>query len=251
MQLKTVWYSAIEQRTSRRSYKNQKPDRQKLEQVRHLIDTVNQESGLQVQFVENGETFLSGFKASYGLFSGKPSVIVLTGKKSDPELKQKCGYYGEFILLECVALGLGTCWIGGTYSKEACRNTITINDQEEIVCIIAAGIVYQNKTMKELLLSQFGKGKQTFDELLVEKDCAPPLWVSNGIEAARTAPSAVNGKPIAYQFLNNQLTASIAKKNHGSEEIDLGISMAHFQLGAQQGLKEGTWVKDGASYRFV
>lgn len=251
MILKTVWYSAIEQRTSRRSFKHQRPEIQKSQQIQNLIETINHESGLHIQFVENGETFLSGFKASYGLFSGKPSVIVLAGDKNNPELKQKCGYYGEFIVLECVALGLGTCWISGTYNKEACRKSISLDEQEEIVCIIAVGNAFHNKTMKELLISQIGKSKQSFDELLANKDCAPPLWVSNGIEAARTAPSAVNGKPIAYRFLNNKLSVFIAKKNHGSEEIDLGISMAHFQLGAQQGLKEGAWVKEEIGYCFV
>ncbi|MEL7656636.1 MAG: nitroreductase family protein, partial [Bacillota bacterium] len=222
----------------------------KIEQIKNLINCINRESGLTIQFIENGDLFLTGFKASYGLFSGMPSLIALVGEKTDPELKQKIGYFGEFLVLECVSLELGTCWISGSYNREECLKSILIKDSEELVCIIAAGNVAENKTIKELFISQVGKGKQSFDELLAEKDSTPPLWVANGIEAARIAPSAVNGKPIVYQYINNQLSATIAKKNHDAEEIDLGISMAHFQLGALQGLKEGTWIKKENGYAF-
>ncbi len=250
MILKNSWYSAIEQRTSRRAYKKQRIEIKKVTQIKNLIAMFNEESELNIQFVENGDLFLSGFKASYGLISGTPSLIALVGDANDQDLKRKAGYFGEFIVLECVSLGLGTCWISGTYNREECMKSIQLKENETLVCVIAIGNVLQNKTVKELLISQFGKGKQSFNELLAEKDCTPPLWVANGIEAARVSPSAVNGKPIAYRYKKEQLSIYIAKKNHDAEEIDLGISMAHFQLGALQGRKEGTWLKVENGYIF-
>ena len=250
MILKNNWYNAIANRTSRRTYQHQRIDLHKSEQIKNLINTINQESGLHIQFVENGELFLRGFKASYGIISGMPSLFALVGNVSDPELKQKAGYFGELLVLESVTLGLGTCWIGGSYNRKACLRSIQIKDNEELVCVIAVGNVAQNKSIKEFFISQVGKSKQSSEELLVGKDSTPPLWVTNGIDAARFAPSAVNRKPIAYQFINNQLSIFIAKKKPETE-IDLGISMAHFQLGALQGLKEGTWVKDNNGYKFI
>lgn len=250
MLLKNSWYRAIECRTSRRAYKYQRIEPDKTEQIISLTDTINQESGLNIQFVENGDLFLSGFKASYGLISGKPSMIALVGNKADPELKQKVGYYGEFLLLECVSLGLGTCWIGGSYNKKECLKHIQIREDDDLVCVIAVGNAAENKSLREVLISQIGKGKQSFDELLTEKDCTPPLWVKSGIESARIAPSSANGKPIGYRYVNDQLSVFIAKKNHDAEEIDLGISMAHFQLGAMSGLKDGSWVKKDSGYLF-
>lgn len=66
--------------------------------------------------------------------------------------------------------------------------------------------------------------------------------------AARLAPSSTNGKPIAYRFRTDRLTAFIVKKNHGAEEIDLGISMAHFDLGAMHDGKSGGWIKEENGY---
>lgn len=250
MLLKNSWYAAISRRSSRRTYKRQQINPQKIEQIKNLINTINEESGLHIQFVENGNEFLNGFKASYGLISGMPSLIAMAGNEKDEDLKRKIGYYGEFLVLESVSLGLGTCWISGTYNRDACKRSIELKENENLICVIAIGNVSQNKNAKELLISQFGKSKQSFDELLSEKDCTPPLWVANGIEAARTAPSAVNGKPIAYRFQKDQLSAFVSKKNHNAEEIDLGISLAHFQLGAIQGLKEGVWIKEGNVYTY-
>lgn len=250
MILKSSWHNAVEQRTSRRTYQERRIEPQKTAQIKDLIDEINGESGLHLQFIENGDHFLSGFKASYGLITGKPSLVALVGDTGDPELKQKIGYFGEFVVLECVTLGLGTCWIAGTFNRKECMKAISMKDGEDLICVLAVGNVAQNKNVKELLVSKLNGGKQSFDELLKDKDSSLPSWVVSGIEAARLAPSAVNGKPIGYRYRDNKLTAYITKTNHESEQIDLGISMAHFHLGAQHGSKEGNWVKEENGYCF-
>jgi len=250
MILKDSWHNAIEQRTSRRTYQTQRIESQKTAQIKDLINKINGETGLHLQFFENGDHFLSGFKASYGLITGKPSLIAFVGETGDPELKQKIGYYGEFLVLECVSQGLGTCWVAGTFDRKECMKSISMKDGEDLICVLAVGNVAQNKTVKELLVSKLNGGKQSFYELLKDKDGSLPSWVVSGIEAARLAPSAVNGKPIGYRYRDNKLTAYITKKNHEAEQIDLGISMAHFQLGAQHESKEGSWVKEENGYCF-
>lgn len=250
MIIKNSWYNAIEQRTSRRAYQAQRIEPQKTVQIKDLICEINEETGLNLQFVENGDHFLSSFKASYGLITGMPSLIALVGDAGDPELKQKIGYYGEFIVLECVSQGLGTCWVAGTFDRKKCMESIRIKDGEDLICVLAVGNVAQNKNVKELLISKLSGGKQSFDELLKARDCSLPAWVASGIEAARLAPSSTNGKPIGYRYRDNKLTAFVTKKNHEAEQIDLGISMAHFQLGALHGSKEGSWIKEENGYCF-
>lgn len=250
MILKESWYDAIALRTSRRTYLKQGLVSEKTERIKELIEEINRESGLNFQFIENGDLLLSSFKASYGLISGKPSLIALAGSTDDSELKQKVGYYGQFLVLECVSLGLGTCWISGTYDRKQCLESISLQDGEDLVCVIAAGNVSNNKNIKELLVSRLNGGKQTFDELLKEKNGLIPQWVISGIESARLSPSAVNGKPVGYRLNDNNLTAYITKKNHGVEEIDLGISMAQFELGALHERQQGSWVRQEDGYLF-
>lgn len=250
MKLQNNWHTAITERTSRRSYQKQGIAPQKIAQIKGLIDEINEESGLHIQFVENGNRFLNGFKASYGLITGMPSLIALVGKAGDPELKRSVGYYGEFLVLECVSQGLGTCWISGTFDRKECLQSLNMKDGEDLVCVIAVGNTTKSKGVKEQLVSRLNGRKQTFDELLTEQSGSLLPWVVSGIEAARLAPSAVNGKPIGYRFKDNRLTAFITKKNHGAEAIDLGISMANFQLGALHEQKEGVWRKEEDGYSF-
>lgn len=32
-------------------------------------------------------------------------------------LKEKVGYYGEQLILKVTELGLGSCWVGGTFDR--------------------------------------------------------------------------------------------------------------------------------------
>ena len=50
-------------------------------------------------------------------------------------LEEKCGYYGQELILTAHSMGLGTCWIGGTYDRERCLHLIP--EDEELVCIAA------------------------------------------------------------------------------------------------------------------
>ncbi|MCL1873280.1 MAG: hypothetical protein FWF85_04100, partial [Clostridiales bacterium] len=33
---------------------------------------------------------------------------------------ERLGYYGELWLLQATALGLATCWVGGTFKRKLC-----------------------------------------------------------------------------------------------------------------------------------
>lgn len=239
MEKKLSWHEAIFSRTSRRTYTGEPLEASQVDVIQHLIADINKESNLHFQLIEDAERLFAGFKASYGMFSGVTTVIALVGNRKLENVQSLIGYYGEFLVLESVKLNLGTCWIGGTYDKEATKNVLSLQDEEELFAIIGIGKVHNEKNFKEKLISKFGKNKQTFDELLQKKEETVPAWVRSGIEAARLAPSAVNKKPVRYSYLNQTLKAYTTKPNKG---IDLGISLAHFELGALKEGSRGEWI---------
>ena len=101
------------------------------------------------------------------------------------------------------------------------------------------------------VLSKLSKNVKNFDDILKEKDSTIPRWVRCGINSAILAPSAFNKKPIAYSFIDGTLKAFITKSNQGYEEIDLGISMAHFMLGAFSAGYDGKWSNIGDENIFI
>ena len=77
---------------------------------------MQQRSGLYIQLVKDEPKAFDSFMAHYGKFSGVRNYIAMIGKKG-PDLDEKCGYYGERLVLKAQQLGLNTCWVAMTYSK--------------------------------------------------------------------------------------------------------------------------------------
>ena len=241
MERKLTWHEAIKKRTSRRAYTGQSLLQGDLDGLTSLVESINQESGLRLVFLDQSSELFSGFKTSYGMFSNVTSVLCIVGSKSLKNLEVLAGYYGEFFLLECVSRNLGTCWIGGTYNKKSTEKVLGLSGDEELLIVISVGRVNDEKTFKEKMISSLGKNKQSFEELLQMSDGTTPDWVIAGIEAARLAPSAVNKKPNGYAWEGGVLQAFNTKPSHSYKKIDLGISLAHFELGALSAGQTGTW----------
>lgn len=79
-------------------------------------DKVNVKEDLNIQLVTDEPKAFSGGLAHYGKFSGVSNYFVLAGKPGS-DLHERCGFYGEHLVLLCQRLGLNTCWVGLTFKK--------------------------------------------------------------------------------------------------------------------------------------
>jgi nitroreductase len=206
-----------------------------------LIDKINEKSSLNIQFIKDGEEGISGFKASYGMISGVKSFIALVGNNKIENFKQKLGYYGEMIVLEATSIGLGTCWVGGTYDNKKCKSHIKFNEQDELVCIIVIGHTPKELSIKEKVVKKLNEKNKRLEDIVISNKNNICSWIEIGIKCALKSPSALNKKEISYEIYENKIKAFISSKNHGYEEIDLGISMLHFELGADSEGYKGNW----------
>ena len=103
-------------RHSVRQYKNKPIEEELIKILSDEIKICNEKSGLHIQLVTNEPKAFDGFMAHYGKFSGVINYIAMIGKKGS-ELEEKCGYYGEQLVLLAQSLGLNTCWVALTYNK--------------------------------------------------------------------------------------------------------------------------------------
>lgn len=99
---------AIKTRHSVRQYLNKAIDADTLGALQTEIAACNKEGKLHFQLVTDEPKAFDGFMAHYGKFSGVTSYIALIGRKGD-DLEEKCGYYGERLVLRAQQLGLNTC----------------------------------------------------------------------------------------------------------------------------------------------
>lgn len=248
MNLQDAWIQAIDTRTSRRTYLDQKLDQQTIEKLQTLVETCNKEGNLHIRFVEKGGEAFKNISSSYGMFHGVTSYFAMVGDKNMPHLKELVGYYGEAIVLQCVSMKLGTCWVSASYDKEICKKQIGLAETEELVCVIPVGYVSQEKAMKEKAISIFSKKKKPFDEFIDSEEILP-AWVSAGVEAVMKAPSGMNKQPVVFTYHEGRIKSSV-KNADSSQGIDLGIARLHFELGAIGSGCHGKWLQQDGSYLF-
>ena len=206
---------AIAQRHSVRRYQAKAIEKETAEELQKTINECAEKSGIKITLqLDEPEAFGSGM-ATYGKFENCTNYITFVGKKEDEE---KCGYYGEKIVLRAQQLGLNTCWVALTYNKS------------KLVC-------EKEKGEKVLIVLALGYGQtpghprptKPIEELCKVKGDMPE-WFKNAMEAVMLAPTAVNQQKFIFYLDGNDVEAKTLLGFYA--RIDLGIAKLHFEIGA-------------------
>lgn len=221
------YLEAIERRESTRNYLDTPISKETLSALTKEINDNNEKYGLSISFLEDGSEAFNSFGKSYGLFKGVRSLIIMKGPRSDIHLKEKLGYAGEKIILKATSLGLGTCWVGGTFEKS--NSIFTVTKEEEFVCVITVGEAVPKKGFLEKTIHKMMKKKPV--EKLYTADSITPDWFMAGMNAAQKAPSAKNTQKVHFQYTGGIVKASVPE-DYQFDLIDLGIAKLHFELAA-------------------
>ncbi|MCD8094530.1 MAG: nitroreductase [Ruminococcus sp.] len=217
---------AMKERHSVRSYLDKEIEEEKLDKLRAEIDHCNRKGGMNIQLITNEEKAFSGMMAHFGKFSGVKNYIAMIGDK-DASLDEKCGYYGERLVLLAQQLGLNTCWVYMTYSKQ--KKAYKINPGEKLCIVIALGYgATQGTPHISKTIEQISK-----------TDGDMPDWFKSGVEAALLAPTAMNQQKFMFELHYGKVLA-VADRGICTK-IDLGIVKYHFAQGA--GRQNFEWAK--------
>ncbi|HPB65944.1 MAG TPA: nitroreductase family protein, partial [Spirochaetales bacterium] len=98
---------AMAERHSVRSYTSTPIEGDVLEALAASIAEINKASGLAVELAPEGGKAFDNLLGRYGKFRGVRGLFVLKGRRSK-DLGLRAGYWGERLVLEATALGLGT-----------------------------------------------------------------------------------------------------------------------------------------------
>ena len=216
---------AIRERHSVRRYLDQPLRREDAAALEDAVRACNQKSGLHIQLVTNEPKAFNGFMAHYGKFSGVSNYFALVGK-AGAELQEKCGYWGERLVLKAQQMGLNTCWVAMTFSKV--KSAYTVENGEKLAAVIALGHGSTQGTAHK------SKG---VDEV-VKADGPLPDWFRAGVESALLAPTAMNQQKFLFTLADGKVAARATGGFYS--KIDLGIVKYHFETGA--GRERFQWV---------
>ncbi len=229
------WYSVIKKRVSVRKYTGS-ATRDELRKLREIAKYMTTDDVRIVVGKTDG-----AFSPIIGrTISGTDTFAAVLSKSKDDEYM--IGMVGEAFVLECTAMGLGTCWTGKSYSKSAVYSSIKSDEQEKLCCVIAIGH-YDNAPAKKKnrkdIFSLTGLNENAFKKL--------PEWQQSAISCGQIAPSALNAQPWEFDILNsNSIQIANISKNFGYGKIDCGIAMLHIEVGAAHCGIYGDWqISDG------
>lgn len=203
----------MEQRHSVRQYEDRQIEPEKRAALLKELGEINRESGLHIQILFDEPKCFDSMMAHYGKFTGVQNYIALVGPKG-ASLEEKCGYYGERLVLLAQSLGLNTCWVAMTHGKSAAK----VGSGEKEACLIALGYgKNQGVPHKSKALSDVTKVDGTMLE-----------WFERGMEAVMLAPTAMNQQKFVFELSGDKVSANVYGFGFYSK-MDLGIVKYHFE----------------------
>ncbi len=240
----------IQKRVSTRTYSAQPIEKEKLDAIsRFISELAGNPFGAKVRVSLFGSE-VSGRLGTYGFIRGANMYLAACVKKGENDL-EGLGYEFEEAVLYATSLGLGTCWVGGLFTRGAFAELM--KPQDELLPVISPlGYAAEKKSVIEKIVAA-GAGarkRKPSQELFFDGDWTKPLEPQGDIitclDMVRRAPSASNRQPWRALRTESGLHFYMKKDNayagnklgYCIQRIDMGIAACHLSLAAQQlGLK--------------
>lgn len=238
---------AVTKRYSVRTFDKRPLEKEIRERLLSYADELHNPLGpkIRVQFIER-EIASNGEKlGTYGVIKGAGLYLGVTVPKEEYAL-EALGYDFEQLVLYAASLGLGTCWLGGTFNRGAFASVMEIKDNEIFPILSPIGYPAEKKRISEQVFRQTLKADKRlpWEEIFFKNDFKNPLSMEDGgdyqfpLDMVRLAPSAVNKQPWRVVVTDNAVhffeKHSLGGEN-GSvdmQRIDVGIAICHFHLAA-------------------
>jgi len=244
----------IKKRFSARTYVN-KPITEELKgSINDYLDNLTNPFNAKVTFrlLESKTAINTAKLGTYGVVQGASNYFGATVKDEDFAL-EALGYEFEKLILFLTSIGLGTCWLGGTFKKGEFAKAMSIEEDEIFPAISPFGYASDKKSFADSLVRFLAKGdsRKPWLELFFNKNFSTPLLPSDAgtyedsLEMVRLAPSASNKQPWRivkdenmYHFYEFKSPGYSKTFDYDIQRIDIGIAACHFHLTAiEKGLK--------------
>ncbi|MBN1451844.1 MAG: hypothetical protein JW963_12580 [Anaerolineales bacterium] len=257
----------IRQRFSCRAYRREPIDADRLEQLQaFIVDLPPAPFGARPRFnlVAANETDGHSLRGlgTYGFIKNPPAFILGAMAPAEYDLEDY-GYLMEAIILYATGLDLGTCWLGGTFTKSNFARKMDLSAAETIPAVTSVG-EYADPERKRRGIASRGAGadrRLPWETLFFHETLDAPLSQDEAagyitpLEMLRLGPSASNKQPWRvvkrdrywrfYLRRTPGYRADPIKRILGLcdlQRLDMGIAMCHFELTARESGLNGQWV---------
>jgi len=257
----------VQERFSCRDYSHEPVSAKKRKRLQAFIETLPPGPfGSHPRFdllaaTETDSKSLRGL-GTYG-FIKNPSAFILGAMTPSEYDLEDFGYLMEAIILYASSLDLGTCWLGGTFTKSRFAKKINISANETMPAVTSVGEYVTSGQKRQGLASRTAGSHRRLpweklfsnfmlDVPLIRNEAAE---YATALEMVRLGPSASNKQP--WRVLShNQFWRFYMRRTPGYrkdlikqildlcdlQRLDMGIAMCHFELTALELSLGGRWV---------
>ena len=234
----------IKQRRSVRNYTGEPLSKEHADQIVRFISELKTpfEGKYRIELVRSEAGHEPVQLGTYGIISGASDYLVLIYEYDEAMAEENAAYLFEQVILYCTSLGLGTCWLGGTFKKNDFANQVQLQPNETLRIVSPVGYIQDKKRWIDSLMGYDHKHRSRkpfetnfydgyFDKQLTEENAG---IFKIPLEMVRLAPSANNSQPWRV-ILNSDMVhfyhrLSLIKFSR----IDLGIALCHFELACKE-----------------
>lgn len=253
---------SIKNRRSVRTYDKRKVDLCVREEIMAYAEGLENPLGPKVmfRFLDKASDPKGDKLGTYGIIKG--AELYVGAKIHDEEYAPEAlGYDFEKLVLYLTSIGLGTCWLGGTFNRGAFAEAMEVKDDEIFTIVSPVGYAADKMSLTEKLMRKGsgGDNRLPWEELFFKAGSVDgsdtgfgtPITKADAgeyasvLEMVRWAPSAVNRQPWrivmkdgAFHFYQAGIKADDGSSVQ-MHRIDMGIAICHFHLAALEKGLEG------------
>jgi len=224
---------AIGLRHSVRSF-NGKPingqERQQLDECARLALEFFDASNSRIEIVDSATE--SSAPSTYGFIGGCCTYMILISTSHKRGDRVRAAAAMEICVLEATRLGLGTCWVGGTFKRSSFADACRLGANEEILAIVPCGIPAKPRLRDRLMVavarshSRKDQSMLFFDKnLSTSLPATSPLY--NCLEYVRLAPSSTNSQPWRIIAIDDHSFDLCSATDNRYTDLDMGIALGH------------------------
>jgi nitroreductase len=256
----------IKQRYSCRSYDRQPIETEKRQRLQLFLDGLQTGPlGSSTRFIlasasEQERQSIKGL-GTYGFIKGATGFIV-GAVKNNPHSLEDYGYQMEHAILAATRMGLGTCWLGGSFTQSSFARKIDKQSDEIVPAVTATGYPAEDARSNVIRRSVNADRRLPWEDLFYNEQFGQSLTPEEAgefaipLEMVRFAPSASNKQPwrivkrrdFWHFYLQRTPNYGKGSLTYGLlrladlQRVDLGIAMCHFALTAEEFGLPGRWL---------
>lgn len=192
--------------------------------------------GLHFALCCGSGTPFQGFKRSYGFFRGVANYVAVCIDPSTPDAFERAGYFSQKAVTEFTALGLATCYVGGTFDTNAVDVPISKGQQLLFLITIGYGAGKSQTGISSLMMKLMHRHDRSPEQFYVDDYGGMPLaqasakfpTLISGLEALASAPSQLNKQPVRIHVGTDGALRAFIPDPSQKDLIDLGIGKFNF-----------------------